>query len=147
MLVSCFVRASLDLLSLSAGRPPHLPIRLQLLMMLSTARPLSRPASRRNASSAAYSIGRPMRVACRIAAPNKPLTTDEREELSRLESSDAFAKLVELNEQKQSVNRPQKVIQGPQRAGSVGACSSAVVAAAAVSRDLAQVQRSFAAKP
>uniref|UniRef100_A0A383VEH7 Uncharacterized protein n=1 Tax=Tetradesmus obliquus TaxID=3088 RepID=A0A383VEH7_TETOB len=49
-----------------------------------------------------------MRVACRIAAPNKPLTTDEREELSRLESSDAFAKLVELNEQKQSVNRPQK---------------------------------------
>lgn len=88
-----------------------------------------------------------MRVACRIAAPNKPLTTDEREELSRLESSDAFAKLVELNEQKQSVNRPQKVIQGPQRAGSVGVCSSAVVAAAAVSRDLAQVQRSFAAKP
>jgi hypothetical protein len=54
-----------------------------------------------------------MRVACRIAAPNKPLTTDEREELSRLEGSDAFSELVQLNEKKQSVNRPQKVICGP----------------------------------
>jgi hypothetical protein len=54
-----------------------------------------------------------MRVACRISAPNKPLTTDEREELSRLENSDAFAELVQLNEKKQSVNRPQKVIFGP----------------------------------
>jgi hypothetical protein len=56
-----------------------------------------------------------MRVACRISAPNKPLTTDEREELSRLESSDAFAELVQLNEKKQSVNRPQKVIKCPDR--------------------------------
>jgi hypothetical protein len=53
---------------------------------------------------------------CRIAAPNKPLTTDEREELSRLEGSDAFAELVQLNDNKQSVNRPQKVLMHSMRA-------------------------------
>lgn len=58
----------------------------------------------------------------RVAAPEKSTATPiaasleaqlDNAERARLESSNAFAELVALNEAKQSVNRPQKVRRSP----------------------------------
>lgn len=50
------------------------------------------------------------RSIARVAAPSRETSVDvDNAERARLESSDAFAELVAINEKKQSVNRPQKV--------------------------------------
>lgn len=60
----------------------------------------------------------------RIAAPNRPaeslLSSLDKAEQARLEESDAFAELVEINTKRQSVNRPQKVSVCPQVTYHVG---------------------------
>jgi hypothetical protein len=60
----------------------------------------ARPAARSNIRSIA-----------RVAAPSKEdqVVDVDNAERARLESSNAFAELVALNDKKQSVNRPQKV--------------------------------------
>ena len=50
------------------------------------------------------------RVRAQAVAPD---TAFDRAELDRLKSTDAFAELVDINQRKQSVNRPQKVLRAP----------------------------------
>lgn len=51
-------------------------------------------------------------VAAHVAAPGRPLVNNAEEH--RLQHTDAFAELVDMNYKKQSVNRPQKVQHGQQ---------------------------------
>lgn len=49
------------------------------------------------------------RSIARVAAPQQQQQQWDEQEQRRLESTDAFAELVAINQKKQSVNKPQKV--------------------------------------
>lgn len=85
-------------------------------------RSASKPATYTSSSS------RSIRSIARVAAPSKEeaaVAVDvDNAERARLESSDAFAELVALNDKKQSVNRPQKV-SGPETVSRSNLCEVA----------------------
>lgn len=70
-----------------------------------------RPAAKHGLAAARPAARSNIRSIARVAAPSREdhVVDVDNAERARLESSNAFAELVALNDKKQSVNRPQKV--------------------------------------